>query len=78
MTFLIRLRQDGEIVTGDFDCVNCPRIASNEGVAGKAKDGKLYLERTSLAHSSFELAIAGSYVGRGGVRFNVKGKKQEK
>ena len=83
VTFLMRLRQDGEIVTGDFDCENCPRVVNMEGVAGKAKDGKLYLERASLAHSFFELVItgdqiAGTYFGRVGVRWDVKGRKQEK
>jgi hypothetical protein len=83
VTFLMRLRQDGEIVTGDFDCENCPRVVNKEEVAGKAKDGKLYLERASLAHSFFELVItgdqiAGTYFGRAGVRYDVKGRKQEK
>ncbi len=78
--FLMRLTQDGEAVSGDFDCSNCPRIIYKDKIQGNAKGGKLYLSRTSLAGTFFELIpngdkMTGSYQGSSGSAYDVVGKR---
>ncbi len=80
-TFDVQLVQKGEAVRGSFSCLNCPRNVNGAPVKGTAKDGKLELAREDLAFSGFNLvvnqdAMAGVYVGRAGVRYQVDGKRK--
>ena len=80
-TFDVQLVQNGEVVKGSFDCVNCTRIVNKAPVKGTLKNGELKLTREDMAYSGFELAatpdsMTGTYTGRGGVRYTVVGKRK--
>jgi hypothetical protein len=81
-TFIMRLVQNGETIDGEFDCNNCFRNIQKDKVRGKIREGKIYLDRPSTAHTSFELIVTGDemtgmYVGRLGRYYDVKGKRSQ-
>ena len=81
-TFDVKLTQDGEVVKGNFDCLNCRRIVNEAPIKGTLRDGKLQLARGDLAFSGFELALTqdvmtGVYTGQGNLRYQVDGKRKK-